>query len=305
VLDPYPDGFAQVRSIVAIGARYFVMAFTSYGVAAFQEPSPALSWRDPWWLLGAALAGLLVWRLAVAVRARSEEAAWWVFAGVSFAPISQIFPFLYPVADRYLYTILPGLLGGAFFLSRDVWARLQPRLGSRQGLALRGVGIALAVVALLLGVEASSRARLWRSETALHLDSARHYPDGFLGTYLRARRAALAGERAEAVSALRVIAARRFDGFHAIQRDPGLASLHGDPGYEAVLAEIAGNWILFAERKEVMYQPDLRMLGMAHALRGEREEALAAMRRALEVGGPFDAAIRQEIQRLESGLPLL
>ena len=37
----------QLRSIGAIGARYLVMAATSYGVAAFQEPAPVRSWLDP------------------------------------------------------------------------------------------------------------------------------------------------------------------------------------------------------------------------------------------------------------------
>ena len=32
---------------------------------------------------------------------RSAEAAWWIFAVVSFAPVSQIFPFVNPAADGY------------------------------------------------------------------------------------------------------------------------------------------------------------------------------------------------------------
>ena len=41
-------------------------------------------------------------RSVVVLRRRSPELAFWVWAGVSFLPISQLFPFLYPMADPYL-----------------------------------------------------------------------------------------------------------------------------------------------------------------------------------------------------------
>ena len=43
---------------------------------------------------------------------RREEGAWWLCAAVGFAPVSQFFPFEFPIGDRYLYFILPGLFGG-------------------------------------------------------------------------------------------------------------------------------------------------------------------------------------------------
>ena len=47
------------------------------------------------------------------LRARKPEAAWWIGAAAAWAPVSQVFPFLNPIADRYLYFMLPGLIGGA------------------------------------------------------------------------------------------------------------------------------------------------------------------------------------------------
>ena len=121
----------RVRSIPAFAARYLVMASTSLGVAAFQEPPPALSWLDPWWLGGAVALAALAWRFAVVARARRPEAAFWLWAAVSYAPVCQIFPFVYPLGDRYLYFILPGLLGGvllvrAFRSGLSVRARAGP-----------------------------------------------------------------------------------------------------------------------------------------------------------------------------------
>jgi len=98
---PYPDAAVHLRSIAAFGSRYLVMAATSYGLSAFHQPEPAHSLLDPWWLAALPLASLLLWRIIVSLRRRSEEAAYWVAAAAAYAPISQIFPFLFPMGDRY------------------------------------------------------------------------------------------------------------------------------------------------------------------------------------------------------------
>ena len=55
---------------------------------------------------------LLGYRVVATLRARSVEAGFWLLAAASFFPVSQIVPLPFPIADRYLYGILPGLLGG-------------------------------------------------------------------------------------------------------------------------------------------------------------------------------------------------
>ena len=100
-------------------------------MSAFAEPPPVQSWLDPWWLAALPLGIGVGWRAIWAVSRRREEGAWWVAAAASFAPVSQLFPFLIPVADRYLYFILPGLIGGAIALGASAWANWGSRLATR------------------------------------------------------------------------------------------------------------------------------------------------------------------------------
>ena len=301
-LERYSDGFEQLRSIVAIGGRYLVMAATSWGVAAGHEPAPASSLLDPWWLFGLVALGALGARMLATLRARREEGAWWTWAAASFAPISQVFVFLYPMADRYLYFILPGLLGGAFLAGRDALETLAPRLGER--LAPRRMGRAAAVagaaLVALLAVRSFERAPVWRSEASALADAARHYSDGIGALFLRARNAAAVGDRAAATAALGALAERGFDGFMAVQQDPVFAPLARSPGYREALARMARHWISEAGRRTRHVQPELRTMALAWLVLGERARALEAYEAALARGGPLDDVIRAEAQALRA-----
>ena len=298
----YRDGFEQLRSVVAIGGRYLVMAATSWGVAAGHEPAPASSLLDPWWLFGLVALGALAARTLATLRRRREEAAWWIWAAASFAPISQVFVFLYPMADRYLYFILPGLLGGAFLAGREALEALAPRLGGRLAPERAGRAAALAGAALvaLLAVRSFERAPVWRSEASAVADAARHYPDGISAVFLRARDAASIGDRRAAVTALGSLAARGFDGFVALQQDPAFEGLATAPGYREAIAQMARNWIAVAGRRTRHVQPELRTLALAWLTLGERAKALEAYEAALARGGPLDDTIRAELQALRA-----
>jgi hypothetical protein len=232
-------------------------------------------------------------RLAAALRARSAEAAWWTWAAAAYAPVSQVFPFLYPMGDRYLYFVLPGLLGGAGLAC-------QAGLARAGGTRLRHAALAGATaLAVACSVHAAVRARVWRSELTATLDAARHYPDGTAGTYLRARRAAQAGDREAALDGLARLAGRGFDSFLTLQSDPGLGPLRGDPRFEALVRQAAGSWIEHVTQRGARIQPELRMLALAHRARGEEREALARYREALAAGGPLDETVRRELAALE------
>jgi hypothetical protein len=305
-LAPYAGPGEQARSIVAIAGRYLAMAATGLGTSANHEPAPARSPADPWFLFGALALAALGVRTGVALRARREEAAFWLWAAAGFAPISQVFPFLYAMADRYLYFILPGLLGGGFLAARDalgavVRRRPEAARAGLQATAARAALAASAVAVIALAALAVPRTRVWQSELHLALDAAKHYPDGRAAHLLRARRAAAEGDAAGAVAALEILADRGFDEFLLLEADAAFASLAGLPAFEAVRARIAGNWIRSVEARERHLQPELRKLAHAHLARGDRAGALRAYERALAKGGPLDGAVREELAALRGG----
>ena len=152
----YETPFLLVRTVASLTMRYFAMATTSYGVSAFHEPDPPASVLDPWWLGSLFLLGVIGWRSVATFRARKAEAAYWAWAGISFAPISQVFPFLNPMADRYLYFILPGLIGGALLWGREVMsesriARITPHGNGISSSSAISTGLVVAGAIVLLG----------------------------------------------------------------------------------------------------------------------------------------------------------
>jgi hypothetical protein len=286
---------ALLRTMAALALRYLVMAATSWGVSTFHEPEPAVSWLDPWWLASLPVLALLAWRLVGALRGRREEAAWWVWALVSFAPVSQIFPFLYPMADRYLYFILPGLIGAASLVGFDAAGHLAPRRRTQLG---RAAAALLLAVCALFAWRSHERAAIWRSPAAVVADAAHHYPDGVSAHLLRAKRAAQLGDVDVAVEGIRAAMARGYNRYEQLLVDPGFAPVRGAPAFTAVIREIAAGWIEAGQRWRDPTQGELRRLASAHLVRGERDAALALLRRALARGGPLDEAIRADLSAL-------
>ena len=222
------------------------------------------------------------------------ELAFWIWALVSFAPVSQIFPFLYPMADRYLYFILPGLIGAALLGGREVAERL--RVPPRACIALG------ALVCLGLAARAHGRAELWRSAALLHADAAAHYPDGRVATLLRAKRAAFAGDAETALVELERAVARGYNRFEQLETDAAWDALRELPRFRALVDEVAGRWIASARRKASPTQAELRAVAHAQVARREYKEALRVYEAALAAGGPEGDAIRAEIEAVRTAL---
>jgi tetratricopeptide (TPR) repeat protein len=269
-------------------------------VSSFHEPEPAVSLLDPWWLAALPAGAFLVWRISSAFRSRSEEAAYWVAAAAAFAPVSQLFPFLIPVADRYLYFILPGLIGAALFLFVALRERLPAGASVSRGAAVIAVG-----VALFFAWNSAARAKLWTNETLLFLDAARHYPDGATAAFLSARRLAQQGDAAAAVAALRRAADRGIDQFMAVREDPGFAPIRETEEFRGLIREMAGRWIERALQREDPTAPELRAMAQAHLVREEYAEAEASLERALAAGGPFAPSVRADLTDLRARHPEL
>jgi len=287
------EPFTWLRTIVAIAVRYLAMAATSYGVSAFHETEPARSPFDAWFLLGLVTLAALCWRVVATLRRRSVEAVFWLWALFAFAPVSQVFPFLYPMGDRYLYFILPGLIGAGLCLACAALARVP---APRQRAA---AAAALALTASLAGAFAwrsAARAAIWRSAATLTADAALHYPDGVSANLLRARRAALAGDVDGVIAALRAARQRGYNRFEQLEAEPAFAAMRDDPRFRALVSEIAAVWIERGRTLDDPTQQELQMLAHAHYVRGERDAAIAALRRALALGGPRDPQIRADLE---------
>jgi hypothetical protein len=295
----HPEPWVRFRTSLGYVARYFAMGATGSGTSGFHEPLPALSPADPWFLAAVALCALLGARALHALARRREEGVWWAWAAIAFLPVAQVWPFPFPFADRYLYPILPGLVGGALLAAADLGPRLGARLGLRDGPALRRAALAAALVVLaLFAVRAAGRARLFAKPELLGAEAARNYPHGVTAHLLRARRALDAGDRAGAVAELRGAYGRGYERFERILADPAWAPLRGRPDFQAVLADMAGRWVARLGGRGDLSQAELYSLGLAHALRGEHAQARAALERALAQGGPLDAAVRAQLQAL-------
>jgi len=299
---PYPDHWVQIRSIFSFWARYLAMAATSYGVSPFQEPEPVHSILDPWWIGGLLTAVLFAWRTIAALRARSAEAAYWIFAAASFGPISQIWPFMHPMADRYLYFILPGLIGGSVLAAMEFHTRWREAISDREtrtrwrSIATRGVAFGTALVVIAFGIRSHARAELWREELLLLQSAILRYPDGANASYYRALLAAEQRDAETAVRELRAAAARSLGHMVRFSSDPRFEPISREPVFHELTDEIAGRWIEFANSRGLENQIWLRSTGQAHRVRGEYREAIDCFERALRLGGPLQSAILIDLE---------
>jgi len=280
----HPDAWVAARTIVAIAGRYIAMAATGFGVAPSHEPPPALSPLDPWWLAGLVALVALAARTLFALRRRREEAAWWIGAAAAYLPIAQIgTTFISPMADRYLYFALPGLIGGCAFAARDTWRRHAHSPATLYWVARAAGAVALAVLALFAW-RSHAQAGHWRSAVTLALASADRYPDGLAAQLLAAQRGALRGDAAATVTALRAAAARGYDRFEVLAQAPVYDVVRRDPAFQALLREMAASWVQNSLTLTHPTEADLR--ARANACRVIEDDACvrAALAEAARLG---------------------
>jgi hypothetical protein len=243
---------------------------------------------------------LLGARFVTTLRGRKEEAGYWLVAVVSFAPVSQIFPFLYPFADRYLYFILPGLLGGALLSALELFSHVAE---DQRKSWVRSSAAFAALICVGFAFQSYERAGIWRAPALILADAAKNYPNGVSARLMRARSAGRAGDVTASVAEIRGAVDRGYNRYEQLMSDPAFDPIRESPQFRAVLRDIAGSWIAAGESWGNPSQGELRKLASAHAVRGEREEAVALLRRALSAGGPHSEAIRGDLRKLGAGTP--
>jgi hypothetical protein len=211
------------------------------------------------------------------------------------------------MADRYLYTILPGLLGGSMLVAREAWGRLRPRLGPRPGAldAVPRTWVAIAAAAALVfafAPRSHERARVWRSTAAVEFDGIRHYPDGISAHMFRSAQAAQRGDAKEAAASARRAFERGFHRFMHFYETPTFAAVREHPAFKPLVVEMAGRWIEETRRMPNPTQSDLRVRAQAHSVRGEYAEAERLLEQALQLGGGFDLQVRTDLARVRAVL---
>jgi len=295
----FTDPFVHLRTVAAIGVRYIAMALTGYGVAALHEPEPVVAWTNRWWLLSIPLGAVLLWRLTQSLRARREEGAWWVLAAASFGPISQVFPFFYGMGDRYLYFILPGLIGGGLLYA----GTFEPYTGagSRQSLSIVGrfaAGFAVLMV-VFFALQSRGRAILWSHPDYVYSDAARAYPRGSTALYIRAVKAAHSGDTQGAIAALREAErGRPLSHVRNIANDPRLSALFDEPEFAEYIKEIATTRIELARRGGYDDAYWLRSVGSAFEALGEYDKAIEHYDRAIRLDAPNRSGVLLDLERV-------
>jgi tetratricopeptide (TPR) repeat protein len=275
------DLVTRFRGMTAIGARYLAMAAIGYGTSAYHQPEPRVGGLDPWWLAGLLLLPILLVRAGFVLARRREEGAWWLAAAGGYLPVAQLFPFFYPMGDRYLYFVLPGLIGAVLLLSRDALGAIGGRVPGRTA-AVRWLRPAGALLGLLwlgfLGQHALARAGLWQSVESLYRDSAGQYPRGSLAFRYYATLELRRGNREAALAALREFVDRDGDLVSDFTADPGLEALHEDARF-LHLAGIHATKVLEDPRWADREPSTRRLLEVAeaHRMLGDYDSARAAL----------------------------
>ena len=297
----YEDTIVRWRTVCAVALRYLVMAVSSFGISVFHEPPAADSWFDPWWVGSLFALGLLAWRTFLALASGRSEGLYWVWAIVSFAPVCGIIPLPFPMADRYLYFILPGLIGGVLLFGRDHLDDLLAKFEASDSKALTSrVLIAAAIVWIaVFAVRVNTRAQVWRTGYSMMADAEAHYPQGMAAQTRIARRLALAGDAEGTVRALRAARARGYNRLDHLISDPGYNAIRGHRLFTELVNELAQEWVDRFERVEEPDQHEYRVMAQAYIVLDDLDAAIRKIEAALKIKGPITESLEDDLDGLK------
>jgi hypothetical protein len=300
----YPDPLVRGLMIFSVALRYAVMAVSGMGLSTFHEPPPVTGFADPWLLGGGLLLLLLGWRVVVCLRARSPEAVYWLWGAAGFAPLSGIVALPYPMADRYLYFILPGLIGAVLLAGQEWWPKLENRLGKKSKVALARAGLMICALALLctLGFKSHHRASVFYSAESLMADAELNYPNGAAANTRKATRAARRGDTQAALAHLRSAHARGYNRVDHLLQDAAYGSMQSDPDFIAIKNAMARDWISRLGDLPSPSHYTARALAQAHVALDDLEQAARVLESAARRPGPIAAALEEDAETLRREL---
>jgi hypothetical protein len=198
-----------------------------------------------------------------------------------------LIPLPHIIADRYLYFILPGLIGAVLLAGPELLARAFARSRRPEPARLgRILTVAGMIWILAFAVRSHGRAFVWRTPETLTADVLEHYPEGRWARVELAGRAAEAGEVERAVAYLMEARESGFDKLDLLL-GPRYAPLEKHPGFVALLRELARGWVARVTAIPEPSQSDLMVLAQAHVVLGELDAAREDLRRAIYAGGPM------------------
>ncbi len=296
----YEDPWVRMRTTCAISLRYIVMAFSGRGLSTFHEPPAAESLFDPWWLGSLVVLALLAYRMVVTLMRKEDEAIFWVWAAGSFAPVAGVIPLPYPMADRYLYYILPGLMGGVLLAGPPLARHFSSALGLT--VAPQRARQAVAVLCLLgmFQFASATRARslVWLNNETMMADAELHYPEGLPAQTRIAHRKAAQGDAEAAVAALRAANRRGYNRLDHLISDPAYDRISSDPGFQKLLREIAQSWLDRFLLLDDPSQEELQTMAQAYIVLDDIPAAIDSIERALAREGLLTEELQRNLEDL-------
>jgi len=210
------------------------------------------------------------------------------------------------MADRYLYFILPGLIGAVLLAAQDALPALAGRL--RDGKRPPQVTIAaFAIVGLQLvhfAYATHSRAAIFQAAELLMADAERNYPNGAAANTRKASRAARAGDFEGAVQYLRLAQQRGYNRLDNLLADPSYNQLQSYPPFIEVREEMAHDWLNRLLKNPEPSQIELRNIAQAHIVLGDLPAALAAIERGMDLRGPISEDLLGDAEMLSRQIGL-
>jgi len=212
-----------------------------------------------------------------------------------------VIPLPFPMADRYLYFIMPGLIGAVLLAGREHIDELLERFASRFEARVVYkvlIGLMIGVIALF-AVRVHQRAAVWQTGFSMMADAEKNYPQGMAAQTRIARRLAVAGDAEGAVRALRAARARGYNRLDHLLSERGYDRIRSSAVFDALVNELAIEWI---ERYEKIDQPDqyeYRVMAQAYVVLDDLDTAIRRIEAGIEVKGPITEGLKEDLVGLQ------